>query len=40
MNLKRLVFERMMDDDLFRQMMAERARGIGRIDVGRPAAGR
>ena len=33
MNLKRLVFERMMDDDLFRQMMAERARGIGRIDV-------
>lgn len=31
--LKRLAFERMMDDDTFRQMLAERARGIGRIDV-------
>ena len=31
--LKRLAIERMMDDDLFRQMMAEKARGIGRIDV-------
>ena len=31
--LKRLVYERMMDDDLFRQMLAEKARGIGRIDV-------
>lgn len=32
-SLKRLAYERMMDDDLFRQMVAERARGIGRIDV-------
>lgn len=32
-NLKRFAFERMMDDDLFRQMLAERARGIGRVDV-------